>query len=109
MMANKKTCPADKEAFAKALSDFVKELGSYVASEDGQWTVKGFIDIFKNIYTISSDTKSFPRFLKSIFFPVFSSLPGIMVTRLFLQNARIGIQISVSSKTTIKQSSLPLI
>lgn len=69
MMANKKTCPADKEAFAKALSDFVKELGSYVASEDGQWTVKGFIDIFKNIYTISSDTKIISKVLEIHLFP----------------------------------------
>ena len=42
-----------KEKFASALEDFVESLSDYVSTEDGQWTIKGFIDIFKNIYTIS--------------------------------------------------------
>lgn len=39
-------------------------LDGYVSGEDGQWTVKGFIDIFKNIYTISSDTKIVSKILE---------------------------------------------
>ena len=50
MTPNKRTRSEEKEAFAKALGDFVKCLGGYVSSDDGQWTVKGFIDIFNNIY-----------------------------------------------------------
>ena len=69
MTANKKTRAAEKDTFAKALADFVKGLGNYVAGEDGQWTVKGFIDIFKNIYTISSDTKIVSKILEIHLFP----------------------------------------
>jgi len=66
---NKKDRLAEKEAFANALIEFVKGLGGYVSAEDGQWTVKGFIDIFKNIYTISSDTKIVSKILEIHLFP----------------------------------------
>jgi hypothetical protein len=66
---NKKQRLANKEAFAVALKEFVRSLGKYVAAEDGQWTVKGFIDIFKNIYTISSDTKIVSKILEIHLFP----------------------------------------
>lgn len=66
---NKKERLAEKETFAAALTDFVGGLGEYVSAEDGQWTVKGFIDIFKNIYTISSDTKIVSKILEIHLFP----------------------------------------
>ena len=59
----------EKAAFSDVLTDFVKGLGEYVSAEDGQWTVKGFIDIFKNIYTISSDTKIISKILEIHLFP----------------------------------------
>jgi len=65
----KKDRLAEKEAFLSALADFVGGLGGYVSAEDGQWTIKGFIDIFKNIYTISSDTKIVSKILEIHLFP----------------------------------------
>jgi DNA adenine methylase len=59
----------EKEKFARNLEQFVTELGDYVGSGDGQWTVKGFIDIFKNVYTISSDTKIVSKILEIHLFP----------------------------------------
>ena len=44
-------------------------LTEYVSAEDGQWTVKGFIDIFKSVYTISSDTKIVSKILEIHLFP----------------------------------------
>ena len=35
-----------------------------IKAEDGQWTVKGFIDIYRSIYTISSDTKVVSKILE---------------------------------------------
>jgi len=55
--------------FATSLERFVRSLGDLVSSDDGQWTVKGFIDIFKNIYTISSDTKIVSKILEIHLFP----------------------------------------
>ena len=66
---NKKERLGEKEAFSAALTDFVKGLSDHISAEDGQWTVKGFIDIYKNIYTISSDTKIVSKILEIHLFP----------------------------------------
>jgi len=59
----------EKENFARKLEEFVTELKGYISTDDGQWTIKGFIDIFKNIYTISSDTKILSKILEIHLFP----------------------------------------
>jgi len=38
-------------------------------TENDEWTVKGFIDIFKNIYTVSGDTKVISKILELQLFP----------------------------------------
>jgi hypothetical protein len=58
-----------KHDFHSKLQGFVESLSSYVSTEDGQWTVKGFIDIYKTIYTISSDTKVVSKILEIHLFP----------------------------------------
>lgn len=59
----------EKENFAENLKEFVLELKDYISTEDGQWTVKGFVDIFKNVYTISADTKIVSKILEIHLFP----------------------------------------
>ena len=46
----------EKALFLTQLKEFATTLPDKIAVDD-EWTIKGFIDIFKNIYTISSDTK----------------------------------------------------
>jgi len=58
-----------KMKFENQLKEFVKTLNGYISSEDGQWTIKGFIDVYKNIYTISSDTKIVSKILEIHLFP----------------------------------------
>jgi len=58
-----------KAEFKKALKGFAEELEDYVSSEDGQWSVKGFIDVFRNIYTITADTKIVSKILEVHLFP----------------------------------------
>lgn len=58
-----------RKQFESALHQFVRELQKYVATETGEWTVKGFIDVYKNIYTISSDTKIISKILEIHIFP----------------------------------------
>ena len=58
-----------KEQFEKHLKDFVGGLQEHISTSDGQWTVKGFIDVFQNIYTISSDTKIISKILEIHLFP----------------------------------------
>ena len=55
--------------FKKALETFAKKLQQYVSTETGKWSVKGFIDVYKNIYTISYDTKIVSKILDIHIFP----------------------------------------
>ncbi len=57
------------EDFASKLVELVNGLKNHVSTEDGQWTIKGFIDLFKNVYTISSDTKIVSKILEIHLFP----------------------------------------
>jgi len=59
----------EKENFTEKLEEFVTELKAHISTDDGQWTVKGFIDIYKNVYTISSDTKIVSKILEIHLFP----------------------------------------
>jgi len=59
---------AEKAAFHAALSAFAPTLGQFIA-RGGEWTVKGFIDVFQNIYTISADTKVISEVLELHLFP----------------------------------------
>jgi len=62
-----------KEKFKAQLKDFVGELKEYASTDDGQWTVKGFIDVFQNVYAISSDTKIVSKILEIHLFPAIMS------------------------------------
>tara|TARA_B110001450_G_C17660028_1_gene496784 strand:+ start:770 stop:1684 length:915 start_codon:yes stop_codon:yes gene_type:complete len=55
--------------FETKLNAFVSDLEKYISTETGEWTVKGFIDVYKNIYTISSDTKIVSKILEIHIFP----------------------------------------
>ena len=58
-----------KQEFFHELSQFVASLDDHVSTEDGQWSIKGFIDVCRNIYTISSDTKIISKILEIHLFP----------------------------------------
>ena len=58
-----------KEQFESQLIDFVLGLQGHISTKDGQWTIKGFIDVFQNVYTISSDTKIVSKILEIHLFP----------------------------------------
>lgn len=58
-----------KAEFRKQLTEFVSELLTYVSADNNQWTIKGFVDIFRNIYTVSADTKIVSKILEIHIFP----------------------------------------
>ena len=61
---------ASKAIFSHQLKDFAQALGTFIAKDD-EWTIRGFIDIFKNIHTISTDTKVVSKVLELHLFPYF--------------------------------------
>lgn len=62
---------SNKEEFIRNLSEFTKSLTRYVSTNSGDWSIKGFIDVEKNVYTISSDTKIISKILEIQLFPKF--------------------------------------
>jgi hypothetical protein len=49
-----------------------EEFGSALVTDTGDWIVKGFIDVYRNIYTISVDTKVVSKIIELMLFPVIS-------------------------------------
>ena len=58
-----------REEFEAQFKRFVDGLQEHISTKDGQWTIKGFIDVFQNVYTISSDTKIVSKILEIHLFP----------------------------------------
>ena len=58
-----------KSDFKIELDKFADRLEKYVSTDNGDWSIKGFIDVYKNIYTISSDTKIVSKILEIHIFP----------------------------------------
>ncbi len=61
---------AEKKIFALKLADFAGSLATHITKDDA-WTVKGFVDVLKNIYTISTDTKIISKILELHLMPHF--------------------------------------
>lgn len=59
----------EKEIFRNNLLDYFDEFNKTLTTEDNEWIVKGFIDIYKNIYTISPDTKVISKIIELMIFP----------------------------------------
>jgi len=62
----------EKRMFTQKLKAFAATLSEKIALND-EWTVRGFIDIFQNVYTISADTKIVSKILELHLFPHFLS------------------------------------
>jgi len=60
---------SEKIKFENKLRRFIGSISKSISSDDGQWTIKGFIDLFKNVYTISADTKIVSKILEIHLFP----------------------------------------
>ncbi|MGB8267591.1 MAG: type II restriction endonuclease [Candidatus Velthaea sp.] len=61
---------AEGSEFETLLTSYLSQIQKQVVSESGDWTVKGFIDVYKRIYTISLDTKVLSKVLELLMFPV---------------------------------------
>lgn len=109
-----------KSEFEVALEEFVATLQDYISGDDGQWTIKGFIDTDKNIYTISSDTKIISKILEIHIFPKLLELSeshGYKIVLAdhqnyypdisFVNNDDESIRFAVDFKTTYRQPGKP--
>lgn len=58
-----------KEKFFQLLTEEVKSYKSFLETDSEDWIVKGFIDIDKNIYTITNDTKVVSKIIEILLIP----------------------------------------
>ena len=111
-----------KEEFECQLKEVVQSLQAYISTNDGQWTIKGFIDVFQNIYTISSDTKIISKILEIHLFPKimeFAQMYGYKVVLAehqnyypdisFVKKDNEKVKFAVDFKTTYRNSKKPFL
>ena len=58
--------------FERQMREYLPTLKSALANDIGDWVVKGFIDTYQNIYTISADTKVISKLIELMLFPLIS-------------------------------------
>ena len=68
-MANHKGVTS--EQFLGLLQSHAESFAAAVATDEGDWIIKGFIDVYQRIYTISVDTKIVSKVLELLLFPMF--------------------------------------
>jgi Restriction endonuclease EcoRV len=60
-----------REQFLEKIQAHAATFGKAVATNEGEWIIKGFIDVYRRIYTISVDTKIVSKVLELLLFPMF--------------------------------------
>src|SRR6266849_5872892 len=60
-----------REQFLEKLQAHAATFGKAVATNEGEWIIKGFIDVYRRIYTLSVDTKIVSKVLELLLFPMF--------------------------------------
>lgn len=68
-MAAMQDSQALKEQFSVQFLTYIERFQSSVSTTSGEWVIKGFIDIARNIYTISTDTKVVSKVIELLLFP----------------------------------------
>lgn len=58
------------DEFLQHLQRHAESFAGAVATNEGEWIVKGFIDVYRRIYTISLDTKIVSKVLELLLFPM---------------------------------------
>lgn len=109
-----------KNNFKNVLKKFAQDLQPAVTTADGQWAIKGFLDVFKNVYTITADTKIVSKILEIHLFPrllEFASTIGYKIILTdhqnwypdfsFVRKDDFNVRFAVDLKTTYRQIRRP--
>ncbi len=66
----------EKERFFDLLSEEVKLYKGFLETETHDWIVKGFIDVDRNVYTITDDTKVISKIIELLLIPRLEAFAG---------------------------------
>jgi len=92
------------DEFRESLLRHLDKLGHTLATDAGDWVVKGFIDVYRNVYTISVDTKVVSKIIELMLFPVIAQFAAEHDYKMVLseyQNHYPDISFIASDGTTI--------
>ena len=103
--------------FEHQMREYLPEFKSALANDIGDWVVKGFIDTYRNIYTISADTKIISKLIELMLFPLITDFARRNNYKLYLaehQNhypdmsfvAPSGIKVAFDLKSTYRRSGI---
>lgn len=67
----------NSEEFRIQLLDYLRAHSHVLMTFDGNWTIKGFVDVNKNIYTVSADTKVVSKLLELMILPILGQFASI--------------------------------
>ncbi len=109
----------EKEKFFESLKTFTDSLSSKLI-HDNQWTIRGFIDIFKNIYSLTTDSKVLSKILELHLLPELLSFSEVIDYKIepaekqnwypdftFISNKNNDIKFAVDLKTTYRNEKRP--
>jgi hypothetical protein len=74
----------NSDSFRDTLLAHFEAFKQVLATDSGDWVVKGFIDVYRNIYTISVDTKVVSKIIELLLFPVISEFAATYDYRMVL-------------------------
>ncbi len=58
--------------FERQMREYMPDFKATLSDDIGDWIVKGFIDTYHNVYTISVDTKVVSKLIEIMLFPIFT-------------------------------------
>src|SRR5690349_2895441 len=58
--------------FLELLQKETEGFANKVSTNEGEWIVKGFIDIYRQVYAVSLDTKLVSKVFELLLFPIFN-------------------------------------
>jgi hypothetical protein len=61
----------NSDKFLTLLQEHCAGFARNVATNEGEWIIKGFIDVYRQIYSVSVDTKIVSKVLELLLFPMF--------------------------------------
>lgn len=106
------------EEFHQRLQQHISSFAAAVATNEGDWIIKGFIDVYQRIYTISVDTKIVSKVLELLlipFFQEFAQKEGLLLELCPQQNfypdlsfihASSGNRFAVDIKSTYRKNTI---
>jgi len=67
-----------KAVFVQSLKDSLNELQSAVSTRNLDWTIRGFVDIHKNLFSVSDDTKVVSKIMEIQLLPLLNQIGNKM-------------------------------